>query len=100
MASLMFNGYMSKLRPCLYCDNSGALDWKKGLFHRWFETEEYEYDFIERKHVKKTVIRALVEDEEGYMLVPQYVRFIDSKGIIDTYDYTIPLDSDDSAKNT
>lgn len=75
-------------RPCLFPDADGAL--KKGLFHRWFDYVYVDYDFISNQHITKSQLKAVVEDEDGIVLVTDHIRFIDSKEIISQHDYTIP----------
>lgn len=97
MAQLILDWYKYYLRPCLYYDIVSH-DWKRGLFHRWFEDYTFEYEPKRHDYVRKSKLSAVVEDEDGIVLITDYVRFIDSKAIMDKYDYTMP--SEDSAKNT
>jgi hypothetical protein len=96
-------------RPCLFPGTDST--WKKGLFHRWFEEVHTEYDFISNQHITKPRLKAVVEDEDGTIWLTDSIRFVDSKGVISQYDYTLPpvitedelrkiLSGEDSAKNT
>lgn len=100
MAQFVIERNSYNLRPCLYLDYDGV--YQKGLFHRWIEDEVTEYDYILRSHYQKKRIRALIEVETGHILcVEGGIRFIDSKKLIEQYDYTVcDPNPEDSAKKT